>query len=457
MTVSPARPPVTRGQQLEIRVDTLNSHGDGLARVQGYTVFLPGALPGDAVLAEIVKTTPRFGVARVVEQREAGPDRLPPPCPVFPDCGGCRFQNLSYPAQLAFKQQVVIDSLRHLGKIDLPVPLRAEPAGPLFGYRNKAQFALSGRGRDLRIGFFRAGTHEVIDSDVCNTLAGPINAVKEWLRGLIRRHRVSIYDETSHQGFLRGLVVRHSVATGQTLVGLVTTRGVFKKRFLPELTQAPELKAFGVVGILQNFNPARTNVLLGRKSRPLWGRDYLEDQLGDLKFRVSLNTFFQVNPFETEKLYATLAEWVRGETGRVVDAFCGNGGISLWLGRAGHRVLGIDESKPAIEDARVSAEWNGIGTVQFLEGTLEGRLKDLEAQGPVGTLIVDPPRKGLSAEVVAAIPKLNPGRLIYVSCNPATLARDLARLPGYRIQDIRLIDLFPQTQHIETAVLLTPT
>jgi len=446
--------PVQSGERLELEIETLNSHGDGIARKDGYTVFLPDALPGDRVLAQIVKTTPRFGVARVVERIQAGPDRIDAPCPVFPACGGCRFQHLTYEKQLAFKRQVVADAFSHIAKRDLAVEIQTIAADPVFEYRNKASFALAGRGRYLEIGFYKSGTHEVVDSAVCNTVAGPINAVKEWLRGLMQRHHVSIYDEKKHMGFLRGIVVRHSVATGQTLIGLITTRGVFKKQFLPDLTQAPELKEFGVVGIVQNFNSARTNTILGPKSCPLWGRDYLEDELGGLKFRVSLAAFFQINPGQAEKLYTLIEHWTHGEKGKVVDAYCGNGGISLWLARAGHDVLGIDESKHAIEDAKVSAEWNSIKTCRFLEGTLEGRLKDLESGGPIGTLIVDPPRKGLSKQVIEAIPELNPPRLVYVSCNPATLARDIALLPGYAVRDVRVVDLFPQTQHIECAVLL---
>ncbi|MFQ5483600.1 MAG: 23S rRNA (uracil(1939)-C(5))-methyltransferase RlmD, partial [Nitrospinaceae bacterium] len=311
-----------------------------------------------------------------------------------------------------------------------------------------------GRGRSLAAGFFSKGTHEVVDSPFCDTLAGPINEVKEWIRGLLVKHHVSIYDETRHLGFLRGLVVRHAEQTGQTLVGLVTMRGVFKKRFLPDLTQARELKRFGIVGILQNFNSQKTNVLLGPKSRPLWGRDYLVEELDGLKFRVSLGSFFQVNAAQAKNLYAIIEDWTKGDGGLVVDAYCGSGGISLWLARAGRRVLGIDECAPAVADARSSAEWNGLAGCRFLAGTLETRLKDLEAEPAIDTLIVDPPRKGLSAEVIAAIPRLRPGKLVYVSCNPATLARDLAQLPGYAIRDLRVVDMFPQTQHVETAALL---
>ncbi len=447
--------PVKTGDQLEVEVETLNSSGDGIARVDGFTVFVPQGLPGDRCKIEIVKTANRFAVSRVIERLASGPNRIQPPCPVFPECGGCRLQDLNYEQQLAFKAGVVQDNLKHIGKIEWTAPIKAIPAIPVYGYRNKGSFALTGGGKKLGIGFFKSGTHEVVDSATCDTLLEPVNAIKEWLRGLIAHHNVSIYDETKHQGFLRNLVVRHSTATGQSLVGIVTTRGIFKKRLLPDLTKESDLKRLGIVGILQNFNAQKTNFILGPKSKPLWGRDFIEDDLDGLKFKISLGSFFQVNPNEAVKLYKLIQEWTHLEKGLVVDAYCGNGGIALWLARAGRKVLGIDEFVPAIDDARVSAGWNKLD-VQFEAGTLESHLGDL-VEKEIGTLIVDPPRKGLSTHVVETIPKLNPPRLIYVSCNPATLARDLALLPDYTIKDIRVIDMFPQTPHIETAVLLERT
>ena len=448
--------PVSPGDTLEAAIETLNSSGDGIARVEGYTVFVPNALPGDRCAIEIVKAGPRWGAAKITAILSPSPNRVDAPCPVFPDCGGCRLQHLDYGQQLAFKTGAVKDALKHIGKIEWEGEIGSIAADPVYGYRNKGSFALSGRGKHLAAGFFRTGTHEVVDSTTCDTLMPPVNAIKEWLRQLMMRHNVSIYDEKTHMGFLRGIVVRHSTATGQSLVGLVTTRGIFKKKFLPELTGAAELERFGVVGILQNFNTERTNVLLGKKSKLLWGRDTMEDELDGLKFKLSLGSFFQVNPHQSVKLYSLVADWVKDESGLIVDAYSGNGGIALWLTRAGHRVLGIDEFAPAIEDAKESAELNGLSNCRFEAGTLESRLEALQ-QESIGTLIVDPPRKGLSKEVVEAIPQLSPKRLVYVSCNPATLARDLALLPQYAIQDIRVIDMFPQTPHIETAVLLGNT
>ncbi|QPJ60607.1 MAG: 23S rRNA (uracil(1939)-C(5))-methyltransferase RlmD [Candidatus Nitronauta litoralis] len=445
--------PVTVGDQLEVEVETLNSSGDGIARVDGFTVFVPQGLPGDQCKIEITKTANRYSVARVIERTAPGPHRIDSPCPVFPECGGCRLQDLNYEQQLYFKAGVVKDNLKHIGKIDWPEPIKAIPAIPVYGYRNKGSFALEGRGKNLGIGFFKTGTHEVVDSATCDTLMEPVNAVKEWLRSLISYHHVSIYDETKHMGFLRNLVIRHSPTTGQSLVGLVTTRGIFKKRFLPDLTKESDLKRLGIVGILQNFNAQKSNFILGSKSKPLWGREYLEDNLVGLKFKISLGSFFQVNPNESIKLYKLIEEWTHLEKGLIVDAYCGNGGIALWLARAGRKVLGIDEFAPAIEDAKTSAGWNKLNEVQFEAGTLESHLEGLKEKN-IGTLIVDPPRKGLSTHVVETIPKLNPPRLIYVSCNPATLARDLALLTDYSIKDIRVIDMFPQTPHIETAVLL---
>jgi 23S rRNA (uracil1939-C5)-methyltransferase len=446
--------PVQLGDRLELKVETLASSGDGLCRHEGYTLFVPTGLPGDVAQCEIVKTTPRFGVAHAVKFSKRSSDRVQAPCPVFPECGGCKLQHLNYDSQMTFKVQSVTDALERIGKIKIPVPIEAVPAERPMHYRNKGSFALSHRRGKPRIGFYKQGTHEVVDSTTCDTLLEPINAIKEWVRGLMQQHRLSIYHEKNQKGLIRGLVVRHSPETQQSLLGFVTTTGDFPPRFTEHLLKRKSLVDLGIAGVVRNINNKKTNAIFGEKTKTLWGNNFLTDRLGDLEFQLSLTSFFQINPFQTVKLYDCIKEWVLQKPGPVVDAYCGNGGISLWLAKAGIGVTGVDESVASVDDAKESAQRNNLPNCRFVQGTFEKFLNETSDIGSAQTLIVDPPRKGCSEQVIDAISKMEVERLIYVSCNPATLARDLERLTDYSIKAIKVIDMFPQTAHVETAVLL---
>ena len=446
--------PVKVGDEVDVEVETLASSGDGIARYEGYTLFVPHALPGDRVRAQVTKTTKRFGVTRVVERLHSTPDRVEAPCPVYPECGGCKIQDWEYARQMEFKAQVVKDALEHIGKFTPRVPIEPVPADHTLHYRNKANYAVEKRGRHPSIGFYRQGTHHVVDHDHCHTLMEPISEIKEWLRGLIERHHLSIYNERRHKGFLRGLVVRHSTATGEALVGLVTTHGEFSKRFLDDLVDEAVLKRYNIQGIVHNINRTKTNVILGPESYTLWGQDFFREKLGELEFHLSLPSFFQINPEQTVKLYDLVKRWVEPVEGKVLDAYCGNGGISLWLAKAGLDVVGIDSAASNIDDARHSAQLNGLDGVRFVHGSLEEILQQSEEPARVKTIVLDPPRKGCSPEGIDGLVQLAPQRIVYVSCNPATLARDLALLEDYSMKAIKVIDMFPQTQHVETAVLL---
>ncbi len=449
--------PVKTGDRLDLTVQSQGSSGDGICRHEGYTLFVPSALPGDRVRTEVVKTTPRFGVTRVVERIESSPDRVDPPCPAFPECGGCKFQDLAYEKQLEFKVRTVTDSLKHIGKID-PVPeIKILPAENPYHYRNKGSFAVQFIQGRLRIGFFKQGTHEVVDSDRCDILLPEINEAKEWIRGLLIKHRISIYHESAHKGFFRGMMIRRSESTGEMLIGFITTKGNSPRKFLQEIKDPERLSRFNISGIVQNLNERDTNILLGDRTRALHGQDHLMEELGGLQFRLSLPSFFQVNSAQTLKLYGLVSRWARGAEGRALDAYSGAGGIGLWLGKQGIEVTGIEEVPQAVEDARENARLNGIESCEFLEGRVEDHIGTFAGKKDVTTLILDPPRKGCADKVIQAVPAMAPETIIYISCNPATLARDLERFEGYRIEEIWVVDMFPQTQHIETAVLLKRT
>jgi 23S rRNA (uracil1939-C5)-methyltransferase len=446
--------PVKVGDLLELTVDTQGSSGDGICRHEGYTLFVPDGLPGDVVSGEIVKVTPRFGVVKVVEQLTPSPHRVEAPCPVFSECGGCKFQDLQYEKQMEFKVRVVTEALEHIGKITPPADIKTLPAERPYNYRNKGSFAVALKDKKLQVGFYRQATHEVADSATCDILLEPINAVKEHIRGLVEKHKVLIYSEKWKKGFLRGIVVRHSEATLETLIGFITTKGRFPKPFVKELTSLEFLERFHITGIVQNLNDRDTNVILGKNTRAVWGQDRFSDELDGLKFRLALGSFMQVNSPQAVKLYETIRQWVTPGKGKVLDAYCGSGGIGLWLARAGLSVIGIEEFPDAIENAKESAQLNGITSCEFLTGTVEKHLPKIVEAENIDTVIVDPPRKGCSDEVVESILKIAPEQIVYVSCNPSTLARDLKNMEPYHIEDMVVVDMFPQTQHVETAVLL---
>ena len=448
--------PVKKGDRLELDIKTLSSSGDGLCRHESYTLFAPGGLPGDKVLGKVIKITPRFGVVDILKIIEFSKDRVDPPCPVFFKCGGCKFQNLNYEKQLQFKVQVVSDSLKRIANIEAPENIKIIPADSEYQYRNKGSFAIQGKGGKPAIGFFAEGTHDIADSATCDILLPAINDTKEWIRQLVVKHDISIYHERHHRGLLRGLIVRHSTSTGETLVALVTYKGRFPRGFLAELTDEKNLKNLGIVGLIQNTNLKNTNVIMGPENKVLWGKEHFNEKLGGITFHLSLGSFFQVHSQQAKKLYNQISQWTEeAKDQTIIDAYSGSGGIALWLAKQGRNVIGIEKFKPAMEDAIKSVKINGFHNCQFLTGTVEEHASKITLNKSIHTIIVDPPRKGCSETVIQTLLEAQPQQIIYISCNPSTLARDLERLEGYQVRDIRVIDMFPQTQHIETAILAT--
>ena len=449
--------PVKRGDLLELDVETLASSGDGLSRHEGYTLFIPGGIPGDRVKGKVIKITPRFGVIDILERTELSQDRVDPPCPVFFKCGGCKFQDLSYEKQLEFKVQVVRDSLKRIGGIELPEKIETFAAERQYQCRNKGSFAVTGKANTPQSGFYSEGSHIIADSPVCDILLEPINQAKEWLRQLLKKNQISLYNEKHHRGLVRGLVIRHSEATGETLIGIITNEGRFQRSFLAELKDKNTLKKLGILSIIQNINPRTTNVILGKENKILWGKERFKDKLADVTYHLSLGSFFQIHSEQTIPLYNLIENWVdEAKNKTIIDAYSGSGGIALWLAAKGKKVIAIEQFEPAMEDARLSSETNGISNCRFLTGNVEEHAPQVISKEKVHTFIVDPPRKGCSLSVIKTLIESKPEQIIYISCNPSTLARDVERLEGYDLHDLKVIDMFPQTQHIETAVLLRP-
>lgn len=444
---------------MELTIDALASSGDGIARFEEYTIFVPQGTPGDIISAYVEKTTPRFGVARILEIISPSKDRAAPFCPVFPQCGGCKLQFLPYDKQMEFKVEVLKNDLQRIGKIDFQDDIKTLPAELPTACRNKTAFAVQKKpkAKNINIGFYKHRTHEVIDSSVCDVLQPPLNQTKEIIREQIDISGLSVYNEKTHKGFLRGIIIRSSRSNEETLVGFVTTRGKFPKGFIEQTAEKIVQAKIKLVGIGQNINSKKTNVILGTNTRNLWGKDYIEEQLGDLKFRLSLPSFFQVNSLQAEKLYELVETWVGLEGGLVIDAYSGVGTITLWLARKGRQIIGIEEFEQATEDAKINAKLNNIDSCRFETGTVENCIKGLVSGPPVDTIIVDPPRKGCSPEVIESMSQLSPKKIVYISCNPSTLARDLNLIceKKYKISQIYAVDMFPQTSHVESVVLLT--
>ncbi|MBI4379236.1 MAG: 23S rRNA (uracil(1939)-C(5))-methyltransferase RlmD [Nitrospinae bacterium] len=450
--------PVKCEDQMELSVEDIASSGDGISHYRGYTLFIPQAVKGDRVLVKVMKTTPRFGVAQTVRLIIPSPDRIQQECPIYLDCGGCQLQHLTYDKQMGFKKTVVKDNLERIGKIKLDFEPEIIPAREPFFYRNKGIFSFKRTRKGLKVGFFAKGTHSVVDIRECPILLKPINEVKEAIRLIIEKNNIAIYNELHHKGFLRGMIIRVSEKTKEILIGLVTTEGDVNEQVIHEIKEINNsLKGkYHIAGIVQNINPLKTNVIIGTENRLLWGRDYLNELINGIQYQLSLSSFFQINSYQAETLFEIVKDMLKGVKGTILDTYCGVGSITLPIAKRFSSVIGIEENEAAVEDARKNAERNGISNCSFIAGTTEGYLKYLEGIPDIGAIILNPPRKGCSEEVLNSLLRIKPQRVVYISCNPSTLSRDLNKLccKEYVIKKVKVIDMFPQTIHMETVVLL---
>ena len=469
------------GQRLELEVQSLDPHGDGVARTAGgFVVFVEGGLPGDRVQAVVTQRAARHARARAERVLRGSPRRVAPPCPVAGECGGCPLMALAYPAQLEAKRRTVVDALQRIGGVR-EAETRVRPALGMeapWGYRNKAlhPVAADGQGRPV-LGFFRRGTHQVVAVPAC-AVQHPLNvrlaaAAREALEAL----GLQPYDEATGRGWVRHVLARTGEGTGEGLLVVVTaSREEPRPGALVELARRVRERVPELVGVVQNVNPRRTNVVLGPENRLVWGRDHLYERVAGLTLRLSATAFFQVNTRQAEALYREVRERVEGflrgrglapGTGLLVDLYCGVGGIGLAVADLVGQVVGVEEDPRAVSDAQANAALNGIASARFVAGRVEEVLPQQAAKwraaagGPV-MVVVDPPRRGLEPGVVEALAALGPDLLVYVSCNPATMARDLRQLTqragaagiAYRWGSVQPVDLFPHTAHVEVVAHL---
>ena len=449
--------PVQRDEELELKVDSLAFGGNGVARLDGFVVFVRAGLPGDTVRARVTKVQRRHAEAITTEVLEAGPQRVEAPCVHYPACGGCRFQDLAYEAQLAAKHAWVEDSLRRIAGIAEPPLEPIVAAEELFQYRNKMEYSFAPTDEGPVLGLHRAGRwDEVLGLERCWLTTDLGNAIRNAMQDWAREEHLQAYDQATAEGYLRHLVIREGRNTGQTLVQLVThVRERFdRERLIEVLTAFPEVRS---IHWTVNDTPAEVTNL---PSELLWGDEAIEEELGGLRFRVRPNAFLQTNTRMAERLY----ELVRREaaltgTETVYDLYCGIGTIGLSLAEQALTVWGIEISEESVACAIENAELNSVGNAAFFAGNVGQVLRDLrERAGEPDVVVVDPPRAGLAGRALKRLGELAATRVVYVSCNPTTLAGDTKRLVaeyGYTLERTRPVDMFPHTPHVESVSLLT--
>lgn len=413
-----------------------------MANLNGWKVFIPYAAPQERIMAQIVFKKRDYGVARIENILEPSPFRVTPRCSYYGKCGGCQLQHITYEAQLVIKKQLVNDALQRIGKIFVPVP-NINFISSVWRYRNKTQYPIAGDSRKFLIGFYRPGTHRVIDVPDCLLHPDEFNRLRKIALDAFLDAGDVPYNELKHQGNIRHLVLRRGT-NGEILLIVVTRTKELKYRFFDKLKKCPS-----ICGIVQNINPTPSNRILGDTNIVHWGRKFITVKILQKELRVSAASFFQVNQSQTEELCKRVIKAIEPQGDEaVVDLYCGVGMFSLALANRVRRVTGIEIAPEAIEDARFNASNLGIRNVEFIQGDVNYLVNTIE---DADIIIVDPPRKGCTAETIHQIAAISPRMIVYVSCNPATLARDLALLGklNYTCVSVEPLDMFPQTAHVE--------
>ncbi|MEL7508760.1 MAG: 23S rRNA (uracil(1939)-C(5))-methyltransferase RlmD [Cyanobacteria bacterium J06554_1] len=447
-----------QGQVIDLTIDDLSNSGDGVGRWQERVVFVPNTVPGDKLQVRLTRIKPTYGFGKWLTMVEPSPHRVRPACIVADKCGGCQWQAVDYDYQLQAKECQVRSALMRLGGFaTVPmVPILAAPQ-PL-GYRNKATYPLArGPAGGVKAGYYRQGTHQIVNLNRCPIQNEALNPLLVDAKAVIQEKGWSLYNEKKHQGRLRHLALRVGHNTGQTLLTLVTTG------YLPEVKEQAERwlsEHADLVGVCLNVNSKQTNVIFGDETRCLAGQPYLEEIFLDLRLRIQPATFFQVNTAQAEALVQLVLDTLNlqgNET--VIDAYCGIGTLSLPLARHSARCLGIEAQAEAVAQAKQNAALNGLQNTEFFVGAVEDVLLEIATQRSVDVVVLDPPRKGCDRTVLDALVHINPARIVYMSCNPATLARDLKVLcsQGYGLKKIQPADFFPQTAHVECVAFLEQT
>ncbi|MFC4803085.1 23S rRNA (uracil(1939)-C(5))-methyltransferase RlmD [Neobacillus sp. GCM10023253] len=448
--------PVNKNDYIDVVFEDLTHDGAGVAKVEGYPLFVPNGLPGEKAKVKVIKVNKSYGIGRLIELYERSPYRVNIPDSEKTKYGGCQLEHISYEGQLKYKENQVRQVLTRIGKLDDVV------VHPILGmdnplhYRNKAQVPVGEKDGELFAGFFKPRSHEIVAMDESVIQLPEVNEAVQTAKEICSRFGILAYNEETHKGVLRHIMARYGKQTGELMVVLITRTPEIphKKELIEEIiARLPKVKS-----IVHNVNSKRTNVILGEKTNLLWGSEVIYDYIGDVKFAISALSFYQVNPVQTKVLYDKALEYadLNGEES-VIDAYCGIGTISLFLAQKARKVFGVEVVPEAIEDASRNAALNGMTNAEFAVGEAEVVIPKWYKEGnKADVLVVDPPRKGCDEALLHTIIEMQPKKVVYVSCNPATLARDLRILEdgGYKTLEVQPVDMFPMTTHVECVAQL---
>ncbi len=444
--------------KLTVTADDLTHEGMGVAHVEGMAVFVKGLLPEETAEIDIIKVAKNYAVGRIMELLKPSPQRTEACCPAFGRCGGCTLMHLSYPAQLQMKAKRVVDCLTRIGGVEADIFEGIVGMENPYGYRNKAPYPAAMIEGEVRLGFYAARSHRLVPVERCPVQMPVVQQAYQVVCECLRKYPVAAYDEAAGEGLLRHVMIRASQSTGEVMiVYIIRGRALPGEKGIAEFLKE---RVKGLAGVLVNQNIRSGNVILGDGWRTLWGRDHIEDELCGLKLRVSPASFFQVNPVQAQRLYEKAVEY--GELTKedtIFDGYCGTGTLTLVLARQAKRAVGVEVVPEAVADARINAANNGLADqTEFWLGKAEEVLPAKVAEGFKPDVVVfDPPRKGCHPDFLAAMAKAEPKRMVYVSCDPATLARDIALLRelGYAARRAKAFDLFPHSGHVECVVQLS--
>lgn len=448
--------PVIKNEYYKMIVENLGSNGEGIGKIDGYTIFVEGALPEEEIEVKVIKTKKNYGFGKLVKILKPSNDRVEPVCEIFNKCGGCDIQHLSYKRQLEYKKQKVEDAISRIGEIvDVKVENTIGMDNP-YNYRNKVQLPVGGTKEVIDIGFYAKRSHRIIETTSCHLQDKENEEIINIIKAYMRKNNVKPYDEKNHKGLIRHIVTRKSNKNGSINITIVINGNKLPNEdlLINRLSSLDNIK-----GICLNINKEKTNVILGEEIKTIWGEDYIIDSISDIEYKITPKSFYQVNPKQTKILYEKALEYADLDGNEIVwDAYCGIGTITLFLAKKAKKVYGVEIVEEAIIDAIENARLNNINNVEFFTGKAEEIItkKYNEENIKADVIVVDPPRKGCDEALLNTIIKMEPKKVVYVSCDPATLARDLKVLVanGYKVMKVQPVDMFPQTVHVETVVLI---
>lgn len=444
---------LSKNQDIELYIESFTSEGSGVGHIDGMAVFVSGAAAGDKALVHIIKVKKNYAIGKAVKILKPSQSRIAVDCESFPSCGGCAFRHISYEAELEMKKQKVENAFKRLGGINKEVDEII--GGSITGYRNKAEYPVS-FDRKLNIGFYALHTHRIVNCESCALQPEIFSEIVKTVRKWIAEYGISVYDAEKGTGLLRHIYIRQAAVTKQIMVCLVINGESMPKSdiLIERLRKTEDIKS-----IVINMNTEKTNVILGKSCVTLWGDNYIYDELCGVKIRLSPLSFYQVNHAQAQKLYEKAAEYA-GLTGNeiLLDMYCGAGTIGLSMANRCKKVIGVEIVRPAVEDAKYNAEINGIKNAEFYCADASNAAEMFKNKGiKPDVIVIDPPRKGCERSLIETVCKMSPERVVYVSCDCATLARDckIFETLGYKAEKLTAVDLFPRTVHVETVCLLT--